>query len=358
MENTIYKILCINTGSTSTKLAVYDNDKELIDVTIDHDVEEIKKNPDPLDQIEMRKKAIYDFLETNNIKPEEINAVAARGGPHGFRYHSGAYGINKEMYDSAIKQRGFHAMGLGPVLAYEFVEKYGIPAYNYDVVMVDEADDIAHVCGIPGYYRSASCHTLNSRAAGRAAVESMGMRYEESTIIVGHYGGGCSTSLHQNGRIIDTCNDAFSPTRVGAAVDSNIILDMVFHKGMSEKDIKKALGMGGGLAGHLGTTDLREVEAMVQNGDAHAKLIYEGFIYNLAKAIGSLSTVVGGRVDAIVLTGGIAHSKNLTDEIIAKVGFIAPVKIVPGSIEMEALAKGILRVLRGEEKAHTFNESF
>lgn len=357
MEEKVYKILCINTGSTSTKVAVYDNDKELFDVTLDHDVEELKKYPDTLDQVDMRKKAIYDFLAENNIKPEEIDAVAARGGPNGYRYHSGAYKIDEAMVNSSLQQRGSHPMNLGPILAYEFVEKYNIPAYNYDVVMVDEADEIAHVSSIPGYARTASCHTLNSRAAGRAAIESMGKKYEESTIIVGHYGGGCSTSLHQNGRVIDTSNDGFSPTRAGAT-DSNAILDMCFNKGMSEKEIKFKLGMGGGLSGHLGTADLREVEAMVASGDEHAKLIYDAFIYNLAKAIGSLSTVVGGKVDAIVLTGGIAHSKNLTDAIIARVGFIAPVKIVPGSMEMEALAKGILRVLRGEEKARTFNEPF
>lgn len=360
MDDKIYKILCINTGSTSTKIAIYNNEEMEYDVTLDHDPELCRKYPDALDQIDMRKQAIYDFLAENNIKPEELDAVAARGGPTlGIRYHGGAYKVDEDMVKASMSIRGSHPMNIGPVLAYEFVEKYGIPAFNYDVVGVDEAPPVAHVTAIPGIDRPCSCHTLNSKAAARYAAEKLGKKYEESTIIVGHFGGGCSSSLHVNGQLYDTSSGdgGFSPTRAGR-VPVPALVEKIFSENLTAKDVKYLIGSGAGFSGHLHTADLREVEQRIADGDEYAALIYDAFVLDHAKDFGSLAAVVGGKVDICVLTGGIAYSKKFVDAITEKISFIAPVVVVPGSMEMEALAKGIYRVLTGQEGYRHFSDPF
>ncbi|MBQ9815217.1 MAG: butyrate kinase [Lachnospiraceae bacterium] len=360
MADKVYKILCINTGSTSTKIAIYNNEELEYDVTLNHDPELCRKFPDALDQIDMRKEAIYDFLKENNIKPEDLDAIAARGGPTtGIRYHSGAYKVDADMVAASKSVRGSHPMNIGPVLAYEFVEKYGIPAWNYDVVGVDEAPPVAHMTAIPGADRPCSCHTLNSRAAARRAAEQIGKKFEESTIVVGHFGGGCSSSLFVNGRLMDTSSQdgGFSPTRAGR-VGSNIIMDKIFKEGYGPAEMKKLLGSGSGFSGHLHTADLREVEQMIADGDEYAALVYDAFIYEHIKDFGGLAAVVGGKVDACVLTGGIAYSKKFVDAMTEKISFIAPVVVIPGSMEMEALAKGIYRVLTGQEQYRLFKDPF
>lgn len=356
-----YKILCINPGSTSTKIALFDNKEKLDEVTLDHDGQELAKYPDIMSQLPMRKAAIYNYLKSKNMDPSEIDAIAARGGPSGIRYHTGAYAIDEDMIAACMDPANVaHPMCLAPVIAYEWVKEFGTPAYNYDVVMVDELTEVAHIGSLPEMERLAACHTLNTRAVARSVAEEMGKRYEDMTYIMCHWGGGCSTSLHQKGRIADVVaagESSFSPSRAGR-IPYNTLIKMCFSGKYTEGELNKLFTNCCGLIAHLGTLDCREVEERIAAGDEKAKLIYEAFAYNLAKDIGMLSVTVGGKVDNIVITGGIAHSKLLTGMVEEKVHFIAPVVVRPGAMEMEALAAGILRVLNGEELPHRFSEPY
>lgn len=356
-----YKILCINPGSTSTKIALFDNQEKLDEVTLDHNGEELARYPDIMSQLPMRKAAIYDYLKSKSIEPSEINAIAARGGPEGICYHAGAYAIDEDMIAACMDPANVtHPMCLAPVIAYEWVKEFGTPAYNYDVVMVDEMTEVAHVGSLPGMDRLAACHTLNTRAVARTVAEEQGRRYEDVTYIMCHWGGGCSTSLHQKGKIIDLVSAgecSFSPSRAGR-IPYNKLVKMCFSGKYTADELNTLFANHSGLLAHLGTLDCREVEARIAAGDKKAKLIYEAFAYNLAKDIGTLSVVVAGKVDSIVITGGIAHSEMLTGMVKERVSFIAPVVVKPGAMEMEALAGGILRVLNGEEKPYRFADPY
>lgn len=357
----VYKILCINPGSTSTKLALFENLEKLNETNLEHSAEEINQYPDIVSQLPMRKKAIYDYLEQMGVKPGEIDAIAARGCPAGRVYHGGAYLIDQDMVNSCLKPaNAVHAMCLAPIISYEWVKEFGIPAYNYDGVMVDELKEVARITALPEVKRNAACHVLNTRAVARETAEKLGKRYQDLNLIMCHLGGGCSVSMHEHGRITDVISNGegtFSPSRAGA-IANNALIKLCFSGKYTEKSLKDRFANQCGLVAHLGSNDCKEIEERIKNGDEKAKLIYEAFAYNIAKDIGKLSVTTAGQVDAIVLTGGIAHSKMLTDRIEEMVKFIAPVIRRPGAIEMEALAAGILRVLRGEERAYTFAEEF
>jgi butyrate kinase len=356
-----YRILCINPGSTSTKLALFTNDKKEDEINIEHSAEEIDQYPDIVSQLPMRKKAIYDYLEKMGVEPKSIDAIAARGCPAGRVYHAGAYAIDEDMVNACLKPvNAVHAMCLAPVIAYEWVKDFGIPAYNYDVVMVDEMKDVARISGLPEIKRTASCHVLNSKAVAREIAEKMGKTYDSVNLIMCHLGGGCSVSMHEHGRISDAVSNGegtFSPSRAGTFAN-NALVKLCFSGQYTEQSLKDRFANRCGLVAYLGTNDCREVERRIEQGDQKAKLIYEAFAYNIAKDIGTMAVTVSGQVDGIVLTGGIAYSEMLTNMVKNRVEFIAPVIVRPGAIEMEALAAGVLRVLRKEEKAYTFAEPF
>lgn len=350
------RILVINPGSTSTKIAIYDNETPLFVKSIDHSQEELAKFENIIDQYDMRKDLILSVLETQNIPVESITAIVARGGllPP---VQSGAYKVNDDMvYQLKYHPQNEHASNLGAVIAHSLGGKLGIDSYIYDPVTVDELEPIARITGLPEMERKGMGHNLNMRASAIKYAEEIGKSYEDLTLLVAHLGGGITLSLHKNGRMIDMISDdegPFSPERAGGLPVFQVI-KMATSPDCDYDKMMRKVRREGGLMAYFGTTDARIVEEKVREGDERASLIYEALAHNVAKNIGKLSVVVGGKIDAIILTGGMAYSEMLTDWIRERVEFIAPVKIIPGENEIEALALGVLRVLNGEEEAHEF----
>jgi butyrate kinase len=256
-------------------------------------------------------------------------------------------------------QIGFHASNLGALLADALARPLGIPAYIYDAVSADELYEIAHITGIPEVYRQSFCHVLNSKAACRKVAQKRGARYEDMNFLVGHLGGGISISAHEKGKIVDVITDdagPFSPERSGS-IPLRIIVDMCYSNKYAHKEMLFKLRGMGGLKAHFGVHDCRIIEDMIAEGDEHARKVYEAFAYQIAKGIGELAPVLKGKVDAVVLTGGVAYSNMVTDWVKERVSFIAGVEVIPGENELESLALGALRILRGEETAHEYTEA-
>lgn len=355
-----YRILCINLGSTSTKLACFVGGEKVHEAGWDHPAEELNAYPTCLDQLPMRAGKIAACLDEWGCRPKDLDALAVRGGPQGIRYKAGAYLIDADMAALCrIPANSGHPMCLGPLIAYGYSEQYGIPAYSYDVVMADELEDVAKITAIPDIPRAGNCHVLNTRAVGREVAAQLGRRYEEMDLIIAHLGGGVSTSLHRRGRIVDAIasgNGSFSPSRCGIIAFRDMVR-LCCRSGRTEEGLLQYLSSQTGFIAHLGTSDCRKVEEMIQAGDHHAALVYDAFVYNMAKDIATMAAAAKGKVDRIILTGGMAHSTLLTNKLTGYVAFIAPVSVYPGSIEMEALARGIGRVLAGEEHYHTIKEN-
>lgn len=353
-----YKVLAINPGSTSTKIALYEDEKEIFCKTLDHPAEQIEKYENVTDQFDMRKGVVLSFLKQNGYEVKELAAVVGRGGMVP-KVKSGAYKVNKTMVDR-LKNNPVveHASNLGALIAYEIANSIGVPAYIYDSVRVDELEDIARISGMPDIPRTSTSHALNTRAMAMKVAKKYGKKYSDMNFIVAHLGGGISVNVHRKGQMIDIMADdegPFSPERAGK-VPCNALIDLCYSGKFDKKTMKKKLRGNGGLKAYLNTVDAREVEKMIENGDERAKLVYEAMAYQVAKGIGELATVVEGKVDAIVITGGIAYSDMITNWIKKRVEFIAPVEIMPGENEMESLALGTLRVLKGEEEAREYVE--
>lgn len=351
-----YKILAINPGSTSTKIAIYEDERELFTTSLEHSPEEIEKYDSIQDQFEMRRDAVLNFLEEKGFDIRELAAVVGRGGmlPP---VKTGAYEVNELMLKT-LRERPYmeHASNLGAPIAYEIAKAAGVKAYIYDSVRADEMTDIARISGMPDIPRMSTSHVLNTRAVAMKVAKKYGKRYDEMNFVVAHLGGGISLNVHEKGRIVDIVSDdegAFSPEGSGR-VPCRLLIELCYSGKYDKKAMLKKLRGNGGLKAYLGTTDARKVERMIEAGNEKARLVYEALAYQVAKNIGELATVVSGKVDAIILTGGLAHSKMLTSWIIKRVEFIAPVEIVAGENEMESLAYGILRVLRGEEEARIY----
>ena len=352
----MYNILAINPGSTSTKIALYEDDKLIQEKNITHSNEEIDKYDKITDQYEMRYTEIMNFLNEINYDVKNLSAVVGRGGilPP---VKSGAYRVNDVMVD-VLKNRPVaeHASNLGGILAYEIAEKVGIPSYIYDSVAVDELEAIARYSGMTEIERVSHSHALNMRATAIKTADELGKPYNESNIIVAHLGGGMSLSVHKNGKMVDIISDdegPFSPERSGRVPCRNLV--SLCYK-YDQKTMKTKLRGKGGLISYLGTNDAREVEKMIEDGNQEAAIIYEAMAYQIAKGIGELATVVKGKVDAIAITGGIAYSKMITNWIRERVEFIAPVHIHPGENELESLVLGTIRVLNGKEEAREYRE--
>lgn len=353
-----YRILAINPGSTSTKIAVYDNEKQILAKGIDHEASEIAKYEKIVDQFDMRKQEIINVLNENNIDIKTINAVVGRGGllPP---VKSGAYLVNDEMIDR-LKNRPVvdHASNLGALISYEIAKEIGVNAYIYDSVAVDELIDIARPSGVKGMDRTCLSHALNSRAMAIKYSKENNKSYNDLNLIVAHLGGGITISVHEKGRMVDIVSDdegPFSPERSGR-IPCKKLIDRCFSGEYTHKEILKMIRGKGGVVSYLDTVDVREVEKMISEGNEEAKLIHEAMAYQVAKAIGELATVVSGNVDAIVVTGGIAYSKMITENIKNRVKFISHVEIMPGENELESLAFGTLRVLNKEEEARVYKE--
>ncbi|MBQ7899488.1 MAG: butyrate kinase [Bacteroidales bacterium] len=357
------RILVVNTGSTSTKIGFYDSGDLLFEKNLTHSAEEVAQYKSVMDQGGMRRDAITDFLSEKGIALETIDIAMARGGlitP----IKTGVYEVNQEMRDALMSGKdGVHACNLSALIADDIAVEVnkaraekGIEgvcrAYIADPPMADEMLPEVKVGGLPEFERRTLFHALNSRAMVRRYARSVGKTNKEVTVIVAHMGGGSSVSLHRNGLVIDT-NDALggdgpiSPERAGS-VPGFPLVEMCFSGKYTKDEIKKKLVGKGGAVAYFGTNDLRVVDERAAGGDQECQVFLKGFAVSVAKYIGSLATVVGGKVDAIVLTGGIANSKQIVADIIDKVGFIAPVEVYAGENELESLAENGYGILAGE----------
>lgn len=351
------KILVINPGSTSTKLAVYEDETPIFTESIVHDPETIGTFENIVDQLPFRLQVVQDFLKERNVDLSQFSAIMCRGGmvPN---LKTGGYRVNDELfYALGSDISSPHASNLGGMLGKLLGDPFGVPAYIYDAVTSGELPDVAKVTGIPDITRQSCCHVLNSHAMALQYAADRGLNYEELNLIVAHLGGGVSVSVHSRGTIIDSMGDddgQFSPERAGS-VPCLELVDMCYSGYYTRADMKKKIRGRGGMYAHLGTSDCREIEKMIAEGDEHAALIFHAQAYQIAKGIGLMSIVTKGKNDAIILTGGVAYSKMMTDMVADYVGFIAPVVVMPGEHEMNALAKGGLRIIAGEEEARTYH---
>jgi len=350
----IYKILAINPGSTSTKIALYENEKAVFAKNISHSAEEVKKYNRITDQFEFRKQIIIDTIQEYGVDLSEIDTIVGRGG-NMKPVQGGTYLINEAMLeDLRVGVMGQHASNLGGILAHTIADELGISSYVVDPVVVDEFEDYARISGMPEIKRKSKDHPLNQKAAARLAAKELGGVYTNLNFVVAHLGGGISIGVHKKGKIIDVNNaldgdGPFSPERSGG-IPVGSLVDLCFSGEFTKAEIKKKITGNGGLVAYLGTNDGREVQRRIKEGDQYAKLIYETMAYQISKEIGAAATVLKGDVDAIILTGGIANDTEFISWIIDRISFIAPVKVVPGENEMEALVQGVLRVFTGEEQ--------
>jgi butyrate kinase len=353
-----FRILSINPGATSTKVALYVNDTPLKVEVIRHSPDDLSSFKGTLDQLDYRKNLVLKFLRENKVEVSGLSAVVGRGGP--FKpLESGTYPVNEKML-SDIKSgnvQADHPSNLGALIACELVKGTEVPAFIVDPVSVDEFIPEARISGLPQIERKSLSHALNQKMVARKAAKKLGKKYEELNLIIVHLGSGISVSSHRMGRMIDVNNandmGPFSPQRVGALPVTGLA-KLCYSGEYTQKDMIQLLTKKGGLLAHLGTDDVQEVEKRIDEGDRKAKLIYDAMVYQIAKEIGAMATTLEGKVDAIVLTGGIANSRRLTDSIIQGVKFISPVLVYPGEDEMEALTLGALRVISGEEKSKEY----
>jgi butyrate kinase len=353
-------ILVINPGSTSTKLALFNKSEEcIVTSNVSHSTDVVKKHEKIYDQKDMRTKVIMEWIKERGVALNELAAVVGRGGllrP----MPGGTYKVTQKLLeDLRIGYQGQHASNLGGVIAYEIARKVNITAFIVDPVAVDEMIDVARLSGLPEIPRRSLVHALNIKAVTRKICNKLNKNFQHSSYVVAHLGGGISVSPVKNGRILDVNNaneeGPFSPERAGGLPVGEIV-SMVFNGNYTQKELKKKVVGQGGLVGYLGTNDGRKVNKMINDGDTKAELVLKAMAYQIAKEIGGMSVALKGEIDAIILTGGLAHNKKLTEWIAERVSFIAPVELVPGEDEMLALAQGAIRVLKEEEKAKIYEE--
>ncbi|MDO4565161.1 MAG: butyrate kinase [Clostridia bacterium] len=353
------KVLTINPGSTSTKIAVFDNNAPVFETVLRHGAGELAAC-DTLDKdLWFRRGLIEDALKTHSVDGSELAAVIGRGGlmrP----LEGGVYKVNAAMLDDLRSLKyGDHASNLGAFLAKAIAEPLNIPAFIADPVVVDELQPMARLSGYPEIPRVSIFHALNQRAVSKRYAASIGKNYEDMNLIVAHMGGGVSVGAHNKGRIIDVNNGLdgegpYSAERCGSLPMSGLVRYVCAHRSDSPEAIIKRLIKTGGLMGYLGTNDGREISKKAEAGDEWFRLVYEGMAYQIAKEIGACAAVLKGEVDSIILTGGFAYDELLTGWIIERVSFIAPVIVMPGEDELIALAEAALRVLNGQEEAKTY----
>ncbi|MEH7335508.1 butyrate kinase [Neobacillus drentensis] len=362
MPDKEYRILVINPGSTSTKIGVFDNEISIFEKTIRHDAEIINSFSNIIEQYDFRKSTILETLDKEGINISKLSAVCGRGGllrP----IEGGTYAVNDLMLkDLRAGFSGQHASNLGGIIAYEIAAGLNIPAYIVDPVVVDELDPIARISGFSLIERKSIFHALNQKAVARRIAKELGKKYNELNLIVTHMGGGITVGVHKNGKVIDVNNGLhgdgpFSPERAGTVPAGDLIALCYSGEYYREEIMKKLVGQGG-LVGYLGTNDAVQVEQRIASGDKEAKLVYDAMAYQVAKEIGAASAVLAGKVDAIVLTGGLAYGKDFVKEISDRINWIADVIVHPGENELQALAEGAIRVLRGEEEVKVYPGNF
>ncbi|WP_240259498.1 butyrate kinase [Clostridium perfringens] len=353
-----YKLLIINPGSTSTKIGVYEGEKEVLEETLRHSAKEILKYDTIFDQLDFRKEVILKVLKEKGIDINELDAVVGRGGmlkP----IEGGTYEVNEAMVeDLKVGVQGPHASNLGGILSNEIAKEIGKRAFIVDPVVVDEMEEVARLSGVPELPRKSKFHALNQKAVAKRYAKEHNTSYEDVNLIVVHMGGGVSVGAHKKGRVIDVNNaldgdGPFSPERAGG-VPSGELLEMCFSGKYSKEEVYKKLVGKGGFVAYANTNDARDLIKLSQEGDEKGSLIFNAFIYQIAKEIGSMAVVLDGEVNAIVLTGGIAYSDYVTNAINKKVKWIAPMVVYGGEDELLALAQGAIRVLDGVEEAKIY----
>ncbi|TGE31580.1 butyrate kinase [Desulfosporosinus sp. Sb-LF] len=351
------KVLAINPGSTSTKIAAYENEACLWSQSIDHPTIEINAFARVPDQCDYRIVQILNLLDDKATPLNSFDAVVGRGGmlkP----LVGGTYLVDESLVKTLRNAPGGeHASNLGGIIAYYLGQRINVPVYIVDPVSVDEMEPLARLSGLSELPRLSQSHALNMKAVARKVAREMGKSYQTINLIIAHLGGGISVAPHRRGKMIDVNNanneGPYSVERCGT-LPSNQLVKLCYSGKYSQEQVLTKILKEGGMFSYLGTKDARMVEKRMNDGDPDAKLVLEGLCYQVAKEIGAMATVLAGDVDQIVLTGGLAHSEFITQEIIRRVSFISPVVVLPGEEEMEALALGALRVLRSEEKALTY----
>jgi len=355
------RVIAINPGSTTTKIAVYQNMNPVYLKTIRHSLEDLKKFESIIDQLDYRKQIICKEIRDADIKLDLVRAVVGRGGlvkP----IESGVYEVNKAMVkDLTNSPLGEHASNLGGLIASDMAETLpNARAFIADPVVVDELSDIARVSGHPAFRRISIFHALNQKAVARQHAKSILKQYEDLNLIVVHLGGGITVGAHQKGKVIDVNNGLdgegpFSPERSGTLPVGQLV-SMCFSGNYTKEKIKKMIKGEGGLVAYLGTNSAYEIEQKAAAGDDKAMFYYEAMAYQVSKQIGSMCPVLKGNVDGILITGGIAHSKFFVNMVIERVYRIAPVHVYPGEDEMQALVSNGLMALKGEVKIKVYDK--
>ena len=357
MKDDKYRLLCINPGSTSTKVSLFENETSVFERSLFHDSSVLLKFPHVNDQMPFRRGIILDMLKSEGVDPASIDAFVGRGGS-AHSQPGGVTRIDKKLYDDTVKAVGGseHPAKLGVMLAWDLAEEYGKPAFTLNPTNVDEFCDYARLTGIKGVYRFSHSHFLNQKAVAAFHAEKLGRRYEDCNFIVAHIDGGITVAAHERGRMVDgnmgaDGEGAFSPTRIGSVPVLQLLDYLESH---SAAEVRLRCTRAGGFVDIFGTSNSDTIHALVEKGDRKATLVWSTMIYQICKQIGEMSTVLSGKVDGILLTGGLVRFADIVDGIKARCGFIAPISVYQGEMEQEALALSALKVLRGECVAHTY----
>ena len=357
MERT-YKILTINPGSTSTKIALFENREKVFSVNVAHDAGQLKAFKDIPEQLPYRSALIHRELEKGAVSLDGVDAVVGRCG--GIEpLPGGVYAINDLLLEHSMAGRVTkHPANLGARLAHDFAAPFGAATFIVNPPDTDELQAIARVSGFVDVHRVSKGHPLNQKEVGIRHAASIGRRYEDLNLVIAHIGGGISVTAHERGRMVDTTNcidgdGTMAPTRAGGIAAVSLIR-MCFSGKYTEKEMVDRITKRGGLVDHLGTADAREIMGRIEQGDGYAKLVYDAMIYQVCKDIGAYATVLRGDVDAILLTGGLSNDAYLVERITSRIHYIAPVIAYAGEFEMEAMAAGAIRVLSGKESPRTY----
>lgn len=353
-----YKLLAINPGSTSTKIAVFYNDTKIFSANIEHDADRLKKFVEISEQYPYRKEMIMDALVEEGILLEDISAFVGRGGGLA-SCEGGTYPVNAIMLEHAKTSFGAkHPANLGSIIANDFAETYGKTAYVVNPPSLDEFQPVARISGLASIPRKSSFHALNHKEVALRAAAEIGKSYDEVNLVIAHIGGGISIAAHKRGKAVDATDaingdGPMAPTRTGELPAAGLI-SLCYSGKYTQREMSDFVTKNGGFVDHLGTSDVLEVLQRIKEGDTYAKLVFDAMIYQVGKSIGAYATVLNGAVDAIVLTGGIVRDQGLVEKITEMVSYIAPIKVYPAEFEMEALANGVLRVLNGLEQPKTY----
>ena len=345
-------ILTVNPGSTSTKIALFEDLDLIVNETVRHSQRILSAFDELIDQLEMRKNVIVKFLSKNNYTLDQIDGFIGRGGlvkP----VKSGIYKVNKEMInDLSSEKYGGHASNLGGIIVYEMAKSVGKDAFIADPVVVDEMSSVAKISGLNGISRRPLWHALNQKAVARKYADKIGLKYEDVNLIVAHLGGGISVGLHKRGRVTDVNNaldgdGPFSPERTGSLPVWSVI-DLAFSGQYTQEQLAKLTHGFGGLVSYLDTNDAEKVSEMISNKEVFAQRVLKAMVYQIAKEIGSLYAVTRGNLDAIIITGGLAYNQDVLQLLLEYIDHLGEIIVYPGENELEALAFNMYRLLNKE----------